>query len=114
MDKLTLEILSAYLPWELKVIGNIYGTDTECCLTDRNMWSHLEQQSKPLLHPLSINFLTSIIPHADDLEEVLLAIEEDNIEYIRHDLFTRLVKNHIDVFGLIPRGLAVEIKEDTL
>lgn len=108
MDRITLEILSAYLPWDLKVIGDIYGIDTVCDLTDRNMWSHLEEQSKPLLHPLSIQFLTSIIPHANDLEEVLEAIEEDNIEYIRHDLFTTIVENHGDVFGLIDRGLAVD------
>lgn len=162
MDKLTLEHLSAYLPWELKVqyqgITNLkelsehnkkepkgwnvldadyiswanstpkgiigtrvsvikkiefYKTHVRLYVGKRHGYLKLVwfNEIKPLLHPLSIQFLTSVFPDANILEEVLLAIEQDKLLQIRYDLFTELVKNHGDVYGLIHRGLAVEIKE---
>lgn len=144
MDKLTLEILSAYLPWGLKVQhtfedktqilivmgihddgGRIRNENEEdydpefslaVCYKEHHKYRphgyfYIQKNFKPLLRPLSIQFLTSVFPDANDLEDVLLAIEQDKLLQIRHDLFTELVKNHGDVFGLIERGLAVEIKE---
>lgn len=114
MYKLTLEILSAYLPWGLESINNYQGVLLRKEITSSNIMTFVwgETSFKPLLHPLSIQFLTSIIHHADDMEEVLTAIEDDTLLQIRHDLFTEIVKHHGDVYGLIPLGLAVDKRMD--
>lgn len=39
---------------------------------------------------LTEEFVRSVIFHEDDVQEVLDAIEEDSLEYIRHDLFVKL------------------------
>ena len=55
MERLTTKELAPYLPYGLKVIGfnNYINKDMVCDLTDRNLWTHIESQSKPLLRPLS-------------------------------------------------------------
>lgn len=52
MERLTIKELAPYLPYDLTVMGNIRGIDTECCLTTWNIESHIQGQSKPLLRPL--------------------------------------------------------------
>lgn len=124
MDNLKLEHLSAYLPYELKMIFEGTGRRIITLMGINNQGKYGVTitggdgamflntcRFKPLLRPLSIQFLTSVFPDANDLEDVLLAIEQDKLLQIRHDLFTELVKNHVDVFYLLNRGLAVEIKE---
>jgi len=41
---------------------------------------------------LTEELIRSVIFHEDDVEEVLEAIEEGTIEYIRHDLYVTLSK----------------------
>jgi len=121
MDKLNLEILSAYLPYGLKMIFESTGGRIITLMGINNQGKYGVTITggegamflnicgfKPLLYPLSIQFLTSIIHHADDMEKVLTAIEDDTLLQIRHDLFTTIVKNHGDVYGLIPLGTAVD------
>ncbi len=43
-----------------------------------------------------------------DLGEVI-SININNIEHLRHDVFKKLVEWHFDVFGLIAKGLAIDI-----
>ena len=125
MDKLTLEHISTYLPYGLKMIFESTGGRIITLMGINNQGKYGVTITggegamflnicgfKPLLHPLSIQFLTEVLGDSNDVEETLLAIENNCIAEIPHSVFTKLVKNHGDVFGLIPSGLAIEIKED--
>lgn len=64
---------------------------------------------RPLLIPMSrlSEFKTGL--HPDDLKEIAEAGATDTLQYIRHDLFIKLVENKFDVFGLIDEGLANDL-----
>ncbi|OYD42313.1 hypothetical protein [Sphingobacterium cellulitidis] len=121
MERLTIKELAPYLPYGLKVIGfNSYvNKDMVCDLTDRNLWTHIENQSKPLLRPLST--LTEEIEHNGER-----FVPYDTSVFARHRMntlhpkcinivgmpywcVTKLLEWHFDVFGLIDRGLALPI-----
>ena len=46
---------------------------------------------------------------SDDRAEIIEAIEDGNVLYLRFDLIQFLLENHFDIFGLISEGLAVDI-----
>jgi len=118
--KLTIEHLAPYLPYGLKIntpngTRVLKGIDTCMSAVALIYWIdgksdqsfHIDCQ--PILRPLSKEFLYSIIAHDEDVEDVLEAKEDDTLEYIRHDLFKTIVANHGDIFGLIEKGLAIDI-----
>ena len=134
MERLTIKKLAPYLPYGLKVIGfNSYiDKDMVCDLTDRNLWKHIENQSKPLLRPLSS--LTEEIEHNgskftpiyelgelalkklpegfDNLEDATKWVSISvyvGINELMYWLFEWLCEHHFDVFGLIDLGLALPI-----
>ena len=120
MEKLELKHLAPYLPYGLKIQGQTHGeivelscvTETSVNIKDRNfaygMWSDIFD-IKPILRPLS------------DLKVRKDTYGEYNWEYplefkqdIKHgqasyDCMVNLFKEHIDVFGLIEKGLAIDI-----
>ncbi len=127
MERLTIKELAPYLPYGLKVIGfnNYIYKDMVCELTDRNLWTHIENQSKPLLRPLSS--LTEEIEHNGesfvpydvlrDMElkdmklhsDGCLTINHRNIQNCEYWRMEKLLEWYFDVFGLIDRGLALPI-----
>jgi hypothetical protein len=127
--KLELKHLAPYLPYGLKIQGTTHGEIAElsCCtetsvnITDRGfaygMWADIFE-IKPILRPLSD--LATNDDVFDLLYEECQGIDE-NIDYwceFEGDMFNTsisfrasqiLIKNHFDVFGLIPTGLAINI-----
>ena len=51
------------------------------------------------LKRITEEFVRGIIFHEDDIEEILEAVDDDSLEYIRHDLFVTLENNGGDVYG---------------
>lgn len=129
--ELELKHLSAYLPYGLKmrVIDNFYNYDI-MTLCDKSGLSNIgiaevideKQDFKPLLYPKS---------HLYKLQDEMVArwgqglsgksleywkqtltaeMMQDDYNSIRYDFVRFMLENNIDVFGLIPAGLAEEIK----
>lgn len=115
MERLTIKELAPYLPYGLKVIGfnNYINKDMVCDLTDRNLWTHIENQSKPLLRPLSS--LTEEIKSklSQNGRYQLYLYLDSGIPKYKLDFFYSdlqiLLAEFYDVFGLIDRGLALPI-----
>lgn len=129
--KLELKHLAPYLPYGLKGLKRFKDTDliNELDVGRLNGW--LEPYSyKPILRPLSdlikeVNSFLSV-PYLDlmnDLHSDLKVYLEDNGELfiidkcnlnMFHISYTRvfddfLLEHHFDVFGLIEKGLAIDI-----
>ena len=125
-DKLELKHLACYLPYRLKVtwqnienkqvketmIGstmyNLSGTpieevlDTDMCI-------------KPILRPLSDLTKELLSEYYNDLMDVdLERVIKDTLEWPKNQSYTftqQLFKWHFDVFGLIDKGLAIDINK---
>ncbi len=128
MERLKIKELSPYLPYDLTVMGNINGIDTECCLTTWNIESHIQGQSKPLLKQLSSlteertdsqysTLIEEIIKEAkqtcDAYDEWLEIFIDDpdpsRILQAPYEVVQELLAQKFDVFGLIDKGLALPI-----
>jgi len=127
MERLTIKELAAYLPYELKVIGfnNYINKDMVCDLTDRNLWTHVENQSKPLLRPLSS--LTEEIEHNGEMfvpldeltegETVSMSLNDyaDDWDSRTHYSFKRYVeewvKGDIHHMDFLPYGFIEKLHE---
>jgi hypothetical protein len=121
--ELELKHLAPYLPYNLMIRGNTNGEIAElsCCTeTSVNittcgfqygMWADIFD-IKPILRPLYD------LKKEIDLElEGLFIIcgerfkywEDVCLESINYEQFSWFLKNHYDVFGLIEKGLAIDI-----
>lgn len=138
MDKITLEELSAYLPYDLKMIFERTGGRVITLMGINNQGKYGVTITggegamflntcgfKPLLRPLSQ--LTQEIEHKGErfvfsdrylanteikmLLDKSLCTFNNPLNDIDYNSVKLLLKYHFDVFGLIHRGLAVEIKE---
>lgn len=119
--KLELKHLSPYLPYGLKLRGHTHGEIVEMSEVNENnvnvkdrgfqygWWADMFDVS-PILRPLS------------DLKDEILCkyyvyycSEKGLMVKAKNELYTTLVdlnyfyKNHFDVFGLIEKGLAIDI-----
>ena len=122
--KLELKHLAPYLPYGLKLLyENSKGEHIKIDLVTAhftNEWTP-NFHSKPILRPLSeaINQYQEVqghesycdtweewFSHLDDFEGKL---GEANILACPYDLMQVLLEKHIDVFGLIDEGLAIDI-----
>tara|TARA_R110000772_G_C13017270_1_gene410128 strand:- start:55 stop:450 length:396 start_codon:yes stop_codon:yes gene_type:complete len=126
--KLELKHLAPYLPYGLKY-NNIKNNNTytmRSISTEINMvdfgWGDAMElnEVKPILRPLSD--LTKEIKHdgdkftpctdyyylKDELEE-LSTLDSSYIRYTRYNVVKVLFELHFDVFGLIEKGLAIDI-----
>ncbi|MNK26426.1 hypothetical protein D3C87_447620 [compost metagenome] len=127
MDKLTLEHLAPYLPYQLKMYHKESAvkiqTMTFMDLSDGLLQHHNKWRNKPILRPLSELNGSDLMKHWNKEhsieirynKRVLLDVNSSTcIDIIGYPLafITDLFKNHFDVFGLIEKGLA--ISTDTL
>ena len=138
MDKLTIQHLSAYLPYRLKVISNVNNhlyevigiTKDEICIDDSTQGWFSYNLFKPVLRPMS--YLTKEIEHNgekfvpfDRLEKDFgVKLDEDGdllIDYYNigecdspwtgFGIIQRLLSYHFDIWELISSGLAVDINQ---
>lgn len=123
MEKLELKHLAPYLPYGVKVrsrqettyILNIFSNMRGEGLESRDIYSCLDNQYKPILRPLSD--LTKEIEHNGDRfvpSKALSCWDLDGISlidipHIPVNLYELFLKWHFDVFGLIDKGLAIDI-----
>jgi hypothetical protein len=121
--KLKIEQLAPYLPYDLGFyVEHANGTrlDNWYMTIDTNLRTVLEFQNKPILRPLSDLtkeikvdedvFIPSIEYYyiKDELEE-LSSLNCSYIRYVRYNVVNVLFELHFDVFGLIEKGLAIDI-----
>jgi hypothetical protein len=124
--KLELKHLAPYLPYGLKVSNNTYPDDVNLVTGLRDETYFIERNSKyaygdienckPILRPLSdyadINSDAMNSLNCDMSEQINL--NEFAIGYIclgslYQSTYELCLKNHIDVFGLIEKGLALPL-----
>ena len=116
--KLELKHLAPYLPYKLR-IKTKYGWDTMATLNEYEVnGDHEDSYSyedhpdevlefKPILRPLSD--LTDIEVEKLEYGYINSIIEKLKSKEIELIVYEYLVKNHFDVFGLIEKGLAIDI-----
>lgn len=123
--ELELKHLSGYLPYGLKVLSretifemDIYSNMRGEGIEKRDIQSVLSSNMKPILRPLSdldIHKLRSD-KNYPDLEvsqgsiDKLFKIEIGNdLQCFDISIFEYLYENHFDIYGLIEKGLAIDI-----
>ena len=127
--KLELKHLSPYLPYGLKYI-HLDDTEHIGRLSINTIKKVLQRTHiKPILRPLSD--LTEMVDYGTfktrywdylrydkwqidgegyDWDELLeFAQSEKGYDFLPHGIFQDLIKAHFDVFGLIDKGLAIDI-----
>jgi len=121
MKELELKHLAPYLPYQLKYLDkDTNKIEKMISLHDKiNMvdfgWGNAHEFSefKPILRPLSdltkVNgfSLSDMISHGAHNDFWLK--ENFEVKYLMHLDFEKLVSWHFDVFGLIEKGLAINI-----
>lgn len=123
--KLELKHIAPYLPYGLRLTNSSHPMNGRMC----ELLSKYDYNTiRPILRPLS-----DLIPvEEDDINDMVLinlvngadqhcdAYDEwrdsylDNPEQMRilqapYEVFEELIKQHYDVFGLIPAGLAIDV-----
>ena len=102
-----------YLPYNLMIV-NLVGKEIE--LTCMDLSWHLEKGFKPILRPITF-FEKMIVKDIKDFldcshEQVMEVFGfmdgEIKVEKLSYGTFTKLAVKHIDLFDLIPNGLAIE------
>jgi hypothetical protein len=121
--KLELKHLAPYLPYDLqcrvwkpphihnnKIVKLVGLINKDCgCFTQNNYYY---DEFKPILRPLSDlteDVVIEIGIIGIDVDNVLNAVIHNDMSYMEYSVHTILVKNHFDVFGLIEKGLAIDI-----
>lgn len=130
--KLELKHLAPYLPYSLKVInilenkkskiyskvdGEDFGVDDSPVeMFELNSQWVMDRIYKPILRPLSdykdinspaMNNLGADI--STQIELVVFANQEKSLASVSYQLYEEMCRAHIDVFGLIEKGLAIDI-----
>ncbi len=137
MEKLTLEHLAPYLPYDLKITWkNIEDNNVICIMgaegsidNPLSILDVIEYGYKPILRPLSdltkkieshfcpVDYLNTefanYLQDEDDSFEYIINnfLDQDlNIlNYLPYNVVNKLLELHFDVFGLIEKGLAIDI-----
>lgn len=122
MKQLTIEHLSAYLPYNVKCYANAkhFGVNVLVKELDVYMMMNIlnnDTSYKIALRPLSdltkkdlkeklkaINYRTD----ANGIEAIISDIKNNMAEY---ELMLLCFENHIDCFGLIEQGLAIDLNK---
>ena len=134
--KLELKHLAPYLPYDLEFyVEHANGTrlDNWAMTIDTNLRIVLEHQNKPILRPLSgltDEYINKFYNNNEiDIVRMTYAIVinykmmgdyfKDTISFLRYNgainltmpawIYVELLENHFDVFGLIEKGLAIDI-----
>ena len=133
--KLELKHLAPYLPYGLKICWENIESNIVIVTMDLtgektntiHLLDVIELEYKPTLHPLSdltkeieeteeclLDYIVEKLPrHCVNYDDWVASAIEDGIE-IRilqapYEVIEYCFENHYDVFGLIPRGLAIDI-----
>lgn len=130
MNKLTLEHLAPYLPYNLQILNGWRDIKTL-------NYSHLDDEGNgfinhvmPILEPISSITLEWFQNNIDEgIEDFRINCEPDHNHFsvevcdkilgwsaLSYEEYQLFFKHHIDVFGLIDRGLAIDktkVKEET-
>ena len=110
-NKLKLKHLAPYLPYGVHLMneyGNWHHKTTDTYWNIKDILNY-----KPILRPLSdltkVNgfSLSDMISH--DYHNPFWLPENFEVKYLMHLDFEKLVSWHFDVFGLIEKGLAIDI-----
>jgi hypothetical protein len=135
MSKLELKYLTPYLPYKLKceilnykcdyvgekygVINGFYylGGEVHYTFKDRSTAGKTRKLIKPILRPISdltekqFNefSLSDMITHG--FHNVFWQEENFSVNHLMYHDLEILLKNHFDVFGLIEKGLAIDINK---
>lgn len=127
--KITLEELSAYFPYQVKakfklvevprcramVIGTVEGIFDDASIVCHDTVNSCPEKYKLMLRPIS--WLTDEViseMNLDNSEENMIEMIRDNessASSMPYDIMKILLKNHVDLFGLIEKGLAEAIKD---
>lgn len=113
--KMEIKHLAPYLPYNLKV-SSLHTLNAETGIGNIN---HIvravnegKKQYRPILRPLSdlSNNEWYDIFVSDDIDDIWNKWHSDNsLDCIEYYLVTILIENHFDIFGLIEKGLAIDI-----
>lgn len=124
MDKLTIKELTPYLPYGLKFletgfqkIKEMDGIDSSIIYFKDDMGNYFDE-IKPILHPLSDltssnvskvmrKYFCNEIEIERDLQKIGMLVY--NPVYCSYSIIEALLSEHFDVFGLIEKGLAIDI-----
>lgn len=120
--KLKLEYLAPYLPYGLKIENSI-GKITELGLADASY--HLDKGFKPILRPLSdcyeyehlevdLKEFVQFGKWSDSNDDFLEHLYDSHYDFnvmnkAPYEIMIFFIKHHFDVFGLIDKGLAIDI-----
>ena len=124
MEKLTIEHLSAYLPYGLTVKHRMGNSSWVLDKENLSFTVDIIKDVQPVLHSLSDfqkdygllveeirnmhqELYCETIPCWDDFVDDI----QSDFQKIPHWLCKLLFKNHIDIFGLIDKGLAINCNE---
>lgn len=114
--KLELKHLAPYLPYKLQIFSKYNNSEKGITWTlePKNIYNVLEYDSrKPILRPLfdlsNVNgfSLSDMVSHGAHNDFWLK--ENFEVKYLMYLDFEKLVSWHFDVFGLIDKGLAIDI-----
>lgn len=107
MEILTMKELAPYLPYGLKIRDKAYPSTFELSVMNITIPLKENEYYKPILRPLS-DIDTDLAksheyPDEGHLERSLLS------GHASYHVFQELLSDHFDVFGLIEKGLAIDI-----
>jgi len=131
-NKITLEQLSAYFPYQVKakfklievprcramVIGTVGQISDNCSIVCYDTVNAYPEKYKLMLRPMS--WLTDEVIFkldaclSDQLIVEMIRDGEMNLINAPYNVIQTLLKNHVDLFGLIEKGLAEAIKEERI
>lgn len=131
MQKLELKHLAPYLPYGLTVYYDKSGLGKRELGTEIidgkmvDMFEAIKLQHIPALRPLSdltkeidlngyknivpFNVLGNIFSIRQDENNVYNVISDIHTNSLEYNIMTKLIEWHFDVFGLIEKGLAIDI-----
>lgn len=124
MEKLELKHLSPYLPYGLKFRQRVRKATLpptfyykSRLMTPKNIdWLTKSEIQKPILRPLSdlskddLEFLANILQVTRaTVKGFLNKGLRTNFRHVSYNRFSTLLEHHFDVFGLIEKGLAIDI-----
>jgi hypothetical protein len=127
--KLEIKHLAPYLPYELKMqVKDYHGIEyVSQILTTENIGNFINgEECKPILRPLSdLNKEGLYIEHLNietitdesNIQDLDIYLENwidskdtnHHVKFLPYGLVNELISEHFDVFGLIPKGLAIDI-----
>mgnify|MGYP003426619548 FL=1 len=129
--QLTLKHLAPYLPYGLKCKWNqsnpfiLVGLQKGNESVNNDLWTWKDgsryltgylYECKPILRPLSdytditskaMSDLNCDLTNQMDIQE--FALKKMSLSSLLYSSFEVLTRNHVDIFGLIPEGLAIDI-----